>query len=387
MAVNNLQMISDGNFDVIVCGGGLSGLTTAALLAEQGFHVAVFEKKKYPSHKVCGEYLSREVEHLLHFLEIQPQLLGAPIVDRFHVRTRNDKEFTLPLEMGAWGISRFLLDECFANAASKKGVVLFQSEAVRAVRGAAGHFAVKTDKGLYSAKRVVGAYGKRDLLDKELKRDFLKNRTGYMAVKYHLRTEFKNNTVGLYPFSRGFAGVVNVEEGRTCLCYLMRRENMKGFRTIRDMEKKVLYENKVLEDLMENSTSLYEDPLVINEVGFSFKELYKDGIFYTGDSAAMIAPVCGNGMAMAIKGGMLLADAVALSLHDSTADAKKQYMEQWVDQFYSRLQTGRMIQSLLLNEPVLNPLIPLLKLFPFLSRGLIRSTHGKPLPALNIPQV
>jgi menaquinone-9 beta-reductase len=39
----------------------LAGLVSAIGLAGQGLSVTVVEKKAYPFHKVCGEYVSNEV--------------------------------------------------------------------------------------------------------------------------------------------------------------------------------------------------------------------------------------------------------------------------------------------------------------------------------------
>ena len=55
-------------FDVLVVGGGLAGLCAAAHLAKEHLTVAVFEPKAYPRHKVCGEYISKEVLPYLNFL-------------------------------------------------------------------------------------------------------------------------------------------------------------------------------------------------------------------------------------------------------------------------------------------------------------------------------
>jgi flavin-dependent dehydrogenase len=51
--------------DLVVCGGGLAGLSAALMAGRMGFSVALVEKKTYPFHKVCGEYLSLESRSLI----------------------------------------------------------------------------------------------------------------------------------------------------------------------------------------------------------------------------------------------------------------------------------------------------------------------------------
>ena len=47
-------------FDVGIIGGGLAGLSLSILLAKNRYKVILFEKEKYPFHRVCGEYISLE---------------------------------------------------------------------------------------------------------------------------------------------------------------------------------------------------------------------------------------------------------------------------------------------------------------------------------------
>ena len=46
---------------IVVVGGGLAGLVSSILLARYGHEVVLIEKKVYPFHRVCGEYISNEV--------------------------------------------------------------------------------------------------------------------------------------------------------------------------------------------------------------------------------------------------------------------------------------------------------------------------------------
>ena len=45
-------------YDAIVVGGGPAGATSAILLAQAGWRVAVVEKARFPRRKVCGEFIS-----------------------------------------------------------------------------------------------------------------------------------------------------------------------------------------------------------------------------------------------------------------------------------------------------------------------------------------
>jgi menaquinone-9 beta-reductase len=56
--------------DAIVVGAGPAGAATAILLAEQGFHVLVLDRAKFPRPKICGEYLSPEAGRLLDRLGV-----------------------------------------------------------------------------------------------------------------------------------------------------------------------------------------------------------------------------------------------------------------------------------------------------------------------------
>ncbi|MCU0471065.1 MAG: FAD-binding protein, partial [Arcicella sp.] len=52
-------------YDIIITGGGLAGLVSSIILAKAGKSVLVIEKKKYPFHRVCGEYISNETRPFL----------------------------------------------------------------------------------------------------------------------------------------------------------------------------------------------------------------------------------------------------------------------------------------------------------------------------------
>ena len=64
-------------------GGGLAGLASALDLAGRGYRVTVVERKLYPFHKVCGEYVSNEVLPYLRRLGADPTGLAPAVISRF----------------------------------------------------------------------------------------------------------------------------------------------------------------------------------------------------------------------------------------------------------------------------------------------------------------
>ena len=62
-------MIDETNhFDVVIAGAGPAGSSLAIRLAKQGLRVALVEQKRFPRHKLCGEFISPEC--LSHFQEL-----------------------------------------------------------------------------------------------------------------------------------------------------------------------------------------------------------------------------------------------------------------------------------------------------------------------------
>src|SRR6478752_546917 len=95
-------------YDVAIAGGGLAGLAAAILLRKAGWSVILFEREKYPFHKVCGEYISMESWSFLEGLGIPLSQMDLPKIDTLVLTAPNGKSFTTKLPLGGFGISRFM---------------------------------------------------------------------------------------------------------------------------------------------------------------------------------------------------------------------------------------------------------------------------------------
>ncbi len=365
---------------IIIVGGGLAGLVTANALARAGIVCAVLEKKEYPFHRVCGEYVSNETIPFLESLGLFPEEFLPPSITRFQLTSVNGKSVELPLDLGGFGISRFSFDQFLYQKAKSNGVEFLLNTEVEYTRFTANGFEIKTRDQTLQADVVVGAFGKRSKLDVSLNRKFIRQRSPYLGVKYHLHTQHPTDLIALHNFQDGYCGISNIEDGKSCLCYLSHSNNLKKFGNIKSMEEQVLYKNPFLKSIFSNSDFLFEKPETIHEISFAVKSPVEDHVLMSGDAAGMITPLCGNGMALAIHSAKIVSELIIDFCHEriSREEMEKKYAHQWNSHFAKRLWAGRQIQKLFGSVRASDFAVNLARHVKPVARFLVSKTHGDP---------
>lgn len=372
-------------YDVIITGGGLAGLCSAIVLARANKKVLLIEKKEYPHHKVCGEYISNEVLSYLCKLGFDPFQHGAAKISRLRISATNGKNYFMPLDLGGFGISRYTLDHALYQLAIQSGAEIITNTRVSDITFTDQVFTVKTSgQQSYTSKLAIGSYGKREVLDKRLGRTFIDKHSGFMAVKYHIRTDYPADEIGLDNFKGGYCGISKVEGDRYNLCYLYQRSSNPTFKSIKELEENVLYKNPNLKNIFSQSEFLFDAPEVINEISFAPKSLIENHILMCGDTAGLITPLCGNGMSMAIAASKMLTSLILESeilnndnrLESARLKLEMEYQKTWKQLFQKRLFAGRTIQHFFGHPTLTNLSLKLLHSFPALERKIIAATHG-----------
>ena len=364
---------------MVIIGGGLAGLSAANHLAGMQKRVLVIEKNSYPNHKVCGEYLSMEVLPYLRELDIN--LSDAVNIDHLEISHKNGNMLKTKLPLGGIGISRYALDDRMYKAALNKGAD-FLFETVELIDFQEHAFAIRTSTGSsIMSKIVIGAFGKRSSLDKNLNRDFIRQKAPWLGVKAHYNLPgFPNNLVGLHAFDGGYGGVSKTETGAVNFCYLASYKSFKPFGNVADFEEAVIKKNPHLKELLGKAEMKFAKPLSIAQISFDTKQTVENHMIMCGDSAGLIHPLCGNGMAMAIHSARIASDLILKFLNDpdfSREQLELTYKKSWQNNFANRLRWGRYLQSMLLNQTISNVLIKTFINSQGLTRALIRKTHGK----------
>ena len=367
---------------VIIVGGGLAGLTSAIHLSGLGFTVTVFEKNAYPKHKVCGEYISNEVLPYLNSLKINLNELKPTYISKLHLSTTGGRNIKASLPLGGFGITRYALDNFLFQKAVANGCRVIQ-ETVDNIVFAEDFFTVTTAEGReFKSEIVLGAFGKRSAIDQKMQRGFIKKKSPWLAVKAHYTGDFPNDVVGLHNFKGGYCGVSKVENNKTNICYLADYDTFKSYKNLEEYQEKVVSKNPNLKAIFETMTLVSEKPLTISQISFAKKDAVENHILMIGDTAGLIHPLCGNGMAMAIHSAKIASNLVTKYLKKeltSRQELEDLYNWEWNHNFRQRLRTGRWLASLLQKPKLSDVTLRVLKAFPFLLSAIINKTHGKPL--------
>lgn len=366
--------------DVLIIGGGLAGLVSSIELAQRGFSVRVVERKHYPFHRVCGEYVSNEVRPYLESIGLNISVLDIKEIQRFRFTSPSGRTLETDLDLGGFGISRYLLDFTLYNLAQKIGVQFELGETVEnaEMNNEIGQ-ATTSNKRTFKAKVVLGSFGKNSKMDKALNRDFTHKKSPYVGVKYHIRTDFPTDLIALHNFKDGYCGISAIESDKYCLCYLTTRDNVRQHGNIAMLEREVLWKNPHLKRIFNESEWLYEKPEVINAFSFLPKQIVENHILMLGDAAGLITPLCGNGMAMAIHSGKIAATLTAEFLNNTLSRQvlETRYQKAWKSQFATRLWVGRNVQRLFGDEWLSELALTTFKTATPLLRMVMRQTHGQ----------
>lgn len=373
--------------DLAIIGGGLAGLSLAIQLAQAGFAVVLFEQKRYPFQRVCGEYIALES---LPFLERLGLPLGSQIaagqLPRIHqllVSSPRGQSLRQPLQPGGFGISRYTLDSLMAQQAEAVGVKLLQGTAVRDVKLLPNDtFEVHTANSRWQVRQVCGAYGKHASLDRQLRPQAMPVNTGvptWVGIKYHVQMRWQPEQIALHNFKGGYCGMSAIEAGKCCVCYLVSQQALEQVGgDIARLEAERLSQNPYLKSVFAHAQRLFERPQAIAQIHFQPRSLIENHVLLLGDAAGMIPPLCGNGMSMALRASAMLAPLLAAFLAGqlSRPALEASYTQQWQVAFGLRLRVGRLLQhsfgKSLPSELLVRGLQPL----PWVKGQLVGLTHG-----------
>jgi flavin-dependent dehydrogenase len=352
--------------DVVIIGAGPAGSTLAALLAQRGVPVALIERDSFPRDKVCGEFLSYDALPILDRLDLTTELdrRGAPSITRCRVVGRKTNyEFDLP--QAARGVSRMLLDDLIFRRALALGAEDWSGWTATRVTSGQVDIERAGEKKTFTAKVVVGAWGRWGRFDTQLGRGFIRDqRHRNFGFKRHYRSPTPlAGAIELYSFRRGYLGVSPVEGGITNICGLVHSTRLSGLKGRWDaFVSSIRAEEPSLERLYGANEPAQDQFLSSEPVIFRARSAVERGILMIGDASGVIDPLTGNGMAMAIQSALLAAPTVtAVAGNSDRRPAEDAYRAAHHQFFASRIRWSRQVAKLLSHPALLESAMRLVR--------------------------
>lgn len=373
--------MSRADYHVVIVGAGPAGSAAAIQLVGRGYRVLLLEKSVFPREKLCGEFLSTEVAAICRRLRVLEAMkrAGARPVRFLELTDDSGGAFRDELPGTALSMSRMVFDHLLFQRAAEAGADAADGEEVRSIDGTlGGGFTVQTERRTITAGVAVGAYGRRTLLDRRLGRRFLQDRSAFIGFKARFEGRPREATIELHAFPGGYCGLLQDEDAATNVCWMARADRLReAGGSAEEMIEYQLCGNPRLRRRFEE-LSRTGDFLAVGQLSFRAKGLFAGDVCMIGDAAGMIAPLCGDGMGMALRTSELAAPLIGCYLEGdlSAAAFRARYSAAWRREFATRMRLGRWLNAVL-TRPVAGRLaVRAARVAPAAARAAIAATRG-----------
>ncbi len=378
------------DFEIGIIGGGPAGSTAGLMLASAGLDVVLFEKKSFPRETLCGEFLSSEVTGILKRISLYQKFLSLKPnpIEKLKLFSSKEEAAFAGLKFPAYAIKRSVFDKFLLDESRKAGAAVIQPAEVKGVAksGKGYMLSIKAEDSLdlqVKVKYLIAAYGRRNILDKKLGRNHVNSISRMSGIKVHLPEwifdKFEKDTIQIFADKGIYCGFNYVSEGTITACFLENNLINKGGakQQLVTLIKSSGNLSVSLDQKLESE--IKKLPLYgAGNIFFGRKSTAEDGILMIGDAAGIIAPLAGDGIAMAMQSAETAAGILIDRKRGNIGEGivEEIYGREWKLKFYSRLRTAAMIQSSLMNPHILSAGLNLLGVFPGILPYLIRRTRG-----------
>ena len=336
-------MSNSPDYDVLIIGAGPAGSTCAALLAEHGHRVLVLEREKFPRYHI-GESLLPFTYYPLKRLGMIDKMRHSAFVKKYSVQFvspsgKASQPFYFSTRYEAdvaqtWQVLRSEFDLLLLENAREKGAEVLEETTVLEL--------------LRDGSRVVGVRTRdRAGQEREYHAPFTLDCSGkesFTAVRQQWRVKDPSlNKVAVWTYYRGAKRDPGIDAGATTVAfvpekgwfwYIPQHNDMvsvgvvaegkyltrEGVKAPEHIFKRELEQNLWIKDHLACGQQV-GDYFITSEYSFHSRHCGADGLLLVGDAFCFLDPVFSSWALLALKSGVLAADAVheALQARDVSA--------------------------------------------------------------------
>jgi flavin-dependent dehydrogenase len=319
--------------DVAVIGGGPAGSTAAALLAERGFSVALFEKSRHPRFHI-GESLLPANLALFERLGVAREVRaigiekwGAELVSPAHAQSTR-LQFSEAWEASqpfAYQVRRSQFDEILFRNAARKGAAAFEGCRVRDVEFHADRSAaltVQADDGAaarWHAGFVVDASGRDTFLGNRLKAKRRNPRHNSAALYAHFRRAWRHagrseGDITIFWFEHGWFWYIPLADGVTSVGAVVWPYYLKArAKPVNEFLMDTIALCPALAARLEGAERV-TDAEATGNYSYACDRTHGPGYLLLGDAYTFIDPVFSTGVLLAMESAVAGAEAIEACL-------------------------------------------------------------------------
>jgi flavin-dependent dehydrogenase len=304
--------------DVVVAGGGPAGALAALLLARGGARVRLFERARFPRHKLCGDTLNPGAMAVLgRQLDVTPILEQSGSIDGMLLTGPGGARVQGRYARGLRGraITRKVFDQWLLQQAAGAGAQIEEGATIRGVTSdddvVNGVMVQRRACGpaIERATLVVAADGRRSMIafSRGLARQPLRPRR-WACGAYYTDVDGLTQSGEMHVRDGHYIGVAPVPHGLINVCLVVPHANgdaalgppreLLASRLTSDPELAPRFTRARLVDL----------PVMLGPMAVDCDGAGEPGLLLAGDAAGFIDPMTGDGLRLALAGAEMAAE-------------------------------------------------------------------------------
>jgi menaquinone-9 beta-reductase len=369
--------------DVVIAGAGPAGALAAAILARAGARVRLFDRAKFPRHKLCGDTLNPGALAVLrrHY-DVSSLIAASDAIDGMMLTGPRGITVRATYGRGLTGraITREALDQWLVTRAITAGASFEEQVAVKGAAIAdnrvAGLVVGNGSTASHPARLVIAADGRRSTIAVGRGLAHQPRRPRRWAIGGY----FSGVTGGvprlgeMHVRHQHYIGIAPVPGALTNACLVIpHAEGDAPFGSPAEMLRRHLDADPDLRVRFANATAV-TPPVTLGPMAVEANAAGEPGLLLAGDAAGFIDPITGDGLHFALKGAELAA-GVALDVLSGKTPIERAHQvlaRRRSDAFADKWRFNRALRVLVSSPRGVSGAAVAAKITPSLFEGVIR---------------